>query len=62
MSNFEAKFNQNNSPEIGKLIDDSFITFKKSVWISGVGILFMLLIVMPITMYSIFSYMEISYM
>jgi hypothetical protein len=62
MSNFEAKFNQNNSPEIGKLIDDSFITFKKSVWISGVGILFMLLIVMPITMYSIFSYMEISSM
>jgi hypothetical protein len=60
MSNFEAKFNQNNSPEIGKLIDESFATFKKSIWISGVGILLMLIVVMPITLYSIFSYMDIS--
>ena len=62
MSNFEAKFNQNNAPEIGKIIDDSFTTFKKTIWISGVGILIMLVIVMPITLYSIFTYMGISSM
>lgn len=61
-SNFESKFTQNNSPDIGKLIDESFATFKKTIWISGVGILLLLLVVMPITFYSIFNYMEISSM
>lgn len=61
-SNFENKFNQNNSPDIGKIIDESFATFKKTVWISGVGILLLLLVVMPITFYSIFSYLGISSM
>ena len=60
MSDFEAKFNQNNSPEIGNLIDESFATFKKSIWISGVGVLLMLFVVMPITCYSLFTYMDIS--
>lgn len=61
-SNFENKFNQNHTPEIGKIIDDSFATFKKSIWISGVGILLLLLVVMPITLYAIFTYMGISSM
>lgn len=30
-SNFENKLNQNNSPEIGRIIDESFATFKKTV-------------------------------
>ena len=61
-SNFENKFNQNNAPEIGKIIDLSFATFKKTVWISGVGILLLLLVLMPITFYTIFTYMDISSM
>jgi hypothetical protein len=61
-SDFENKFNQNNAPEIGKIIDKSFATFKKTVWISGVGILLLMIIVLPITFYSIFTYMEISSM
>lgn len=61
-SNFEHKFNQNNTPEIGKIIDESFATFKKTIWISGVGILLLLLVILPITFYSIFTYMGISSM
>lgn len=60
MSNFETKFKQTNSPDIGKVIDVSFSTFKKTVWISGVGILFLLLIIAPITFYTIFAYMGVS--
>ncbi len=61
-SNFENKLNQNNSPEIGRIIDESFATFKKTVWISGVGIILVLLLVLPITFYAIFNYLEISSM
>ena len=60
MSNFENKLNQNNAPDIGKIIDESFATFKKTVWISGAGILLLLLIIMPITFFAIFKYMDIS--
>ena len=60
MSNFETKFNQNNTPDIGEIIDDSFKTFKKTIWISGVGILLLLLVVIPITFFSIFKYMGFS--
>lgn len=56
MSNFENKLNQNNAPDIGKIIDESFATFKKTVWISGAGILLLLLIIMPITF---FAYLNI---
>jgi hypothetical protein len=61
-SNFETKFKQNNSPDIGRIIDESFATFKKTIWISGVGILLLVLVVMPITFFFIFSYMDISSM
>ncbi len=61
-SNFETKFRQNNSPDIGKIIDESFTTFKKTIWISGAGIILMLLVVLPITFFSIFTYMGISSM
>jgi len=60
MSNFETKFNQNNQTDVGRIIDESFATFKKSIWISGVGIFLLLLIVMPITFYAIFTYLGIS--
>lgn len=60
MSNFENKFNQNHSPEIGRIIDESFKTFKKTIWISGIGIILMLLLVAPITFFAIFTYMGIS--
>jgi hypothetical protein len=59
-SNFETKFRQNNSPDIGKVIDQSFTTFKKSIWVSGVGIILMLLLAVPITFFAIFTYMGIS--
>lgn len=59
-SNFETKLRQNNSPDIGKIIDESFTTFKKSVWVSGVGIILMLLVAVPITFFTIFTYMGIS--
>lgn len=62
MSNFENKFQQNHTPEIGRIIDDSFTTFKKTIWISGIGIILLLLIVLPVTAFTLFSYMEISSM
>ena len=62
MSNLENKLKQNNTPDIGRIIDESFATFKKSIWISGVGIFLLLLIVLPITLFSIFTYMGISSM
>ncbi len=62
MSNFESKFKQNNSPDIGRIIDESFITFKKSIWVSGIGIILMLLLVLPITFFALFTYMGISSM
>ena len=61
-SNFETKFRQNNSPDIGKIIDESFTTFKKSIWVSGVGVILLLLVAVPITFVSIFTYMGISSM
>lgn len=62
MSNFETKFKQNNSPDIGKIIDESFATFKKTIWVSGVGIILMFLVILPITLFFIFTYMGISSM
>lgn len=62
MSNFENKFSQNNSPDLGKIIDESFTTFKKSIWISGAGVFFLLLIVMPITFFAVFTYLGITTM
>lgn len=59
-SNFENKLNQNHSPEIGRIIDESFVTFKKTVWVSGVGILLLLLFILPITIFIIFKVMEIE--
>ena len=59
-ANFETKFRQNNSPDIGKIIDESFTTFKKTIWVSGVGIILILLLALPITFFAIFSYMGIS--
>ena len=61
-SNFETKFRQNNSPDIGRIIDESFTTFKKTIWVSGVGIILMLLLSLPITFFAIFTYMGISSM
>lgn len=61
-SNFETKFKLNNSPDIGRIIDESFTTFKKSIWVSGVGIFLMLLLAIPITLFAIFTYMGISSM
>lgn len=40
-SNFNYKFNQNNNPDIGRLIDESFATFKKTIWVMGIGMLFL---------------------
>ncbi|SEP60277.1 hypothetical protein [Flavobacterium urocaniciphilum] len=37
--NFFQKFNQNISPDIGRIIDESLATFKKTVWIMGVGMI-----------------------
>lgn len=62
MSNFETKFKQNNSPDLGKIIDESFTTFKKSIWVSGVGVFLMLLVIAPITFFAIFTYLGISSM
>lgn len=62
MSNFETKFKQNNSPDIGKIIDESFTTFKKSIWVSGIGVFLLLLVIAPITFFAIFTYMGISSM
>lgn len=59
-SNFETKFNQNNTPDIGRIIDESFSLFKKTVWISGVGVFLLSLFVLPITMIVIFKAMDIS--
>ena len=60
MSNFETKFKQNNSPDIGKIIDESFSTFKKTVWISGFAVLLWCLFALPITFFVIFQAMDIS--
>ncbi len=60
MSNFETKFNQNTTPDIGRIIDESFSIFKKTVWISGVGIFLMCLFILPITFIILFKAMDIS--
>lgn len=62
MSNFETKFNQSNTPDIGRIIDESFVTFKKSVWISGVGIILLSLLLVPIMFFAIFTFMGFSSM
>lgn len=49
-SNFYQKFNQNNSPDVGKLIDESFATFKKTVWIMGVGMIVLAIVGVTIFM------------
>lgn len=59
-SNFENKLNQNQSPDIGRIIDDSFTTFKKTVWVSGFGIILLCLFILPITLFIIFKAMDIS--
>lgn len=59
-SDFENKIKQTKSVDIGKIIDESFSTFKKTVWISGIGILVLLLFVLPITVLIIFNVLEIS--
>lgn len=60
MSNFENKFNQNNTPDIGRILDESFTTFKKTVWVSGIGIILLTLFILPITFFIIFKAMDIS--
>ncbi len=60
MSNFETKFNQNNIPDVGRILDDSFATYKKSVWISGTGVFLLCLFAFPITYSIIFNAMDIS--
>lgn len=60
MSNFETKFKQNHTPDIGRIIDESFTTFKKTIWISGIGILVLCFLVLPITLLVIFNVMGFS--
>ncbi len=60
MSNFETKFNQNNAPDIGRIIDESFSIFKKTIWISGVGVFLLCLLIVPITFIIIFNAMGIA--
>lgn len=62
MSNFENKFNQNHSIDIGKIIDESFTTFKKTIWISGVAVLLMCFVEVPIMVFAIFKFLDISTM
>jgi len=59
-SDFENKLKQTKSLDIGKIIDESFSTFKKTVWVSGIGIILLLLFVLPITVFVIFKVMDIS--
>lgn len=49
MSNFENKVNQNHQPDLGNIIDESIQTFKKTIWISGLGILLLGLIALTAT-------------
>lgn len=60
MTNFETKFKQNNSTDIGKIIDISFSIFKKTVWISGIGVILLCLFIIPITFAVIFKALNIS--
>ncbi|CAM4254728.1 hypothetical protein FLTE109939_01490 [Flavobacterium terrigena] len=60
MSNFETKLNQNNPPDIGRIIDESFSIFKKTVWISGVCVFLWCLFIVPITFIVIFKSLDIS--
>ncbi|NHM02183.1 hypothetical protein [Flavobacterium difficile] len=60
MSNFQTKFNQNHTPDIGTLLDESFNTFKKTVWISGVGTILMVLFILPISFFILASVFEID--
>ena len=49
-SNFIQKFNQNIAPDFGKIIDESLATFKKTVWIMGIGMI--LLAIVAFVLYS----------
>lgn len=49
-SHFFQKFNQNLTPDIGRLIDESFATFKKTVWVMGVGMLLLTVVGIVLSM------------
>lgn len=60
MSDFENKFNQNNTIDVGRIIDESFSIFKKTIWISGIGIILLCLFILPITFFILFKSMDIT--
>jgi hypothetical protein len=60
MSNLENKINSNRIPDVGKIIDSSLDTFKKTIWVAGIGVFLMCLLIIPLTFSIIFKVMDIK--
>ena len=60
--NFIKKLEQNISPDLGTIIDESLSIFKKTVWLSGLGFLLLCMAILPIMIFVICNVMEINSM